>query len=171
MRHPRARLAALPVVALLLAACGDATPASEDEDAPGVEEPQPDDSPDGERGEGSPDDDTDDGDERERGEDDSADDDGEDRDERLRRREQQAVELAAEQHDTDTSAVTVVQAEAVTWSDGALGCPEEDKAYTQALVEGYRIVVEVDGEQVHYHGAWGEPPFRCEDPEPPAERE
>lgn len=61
-------------------------------------------------------------------------------------------------------AVTLVLAEPVTWPDGSLGCPEPDMLYTQALVDGYRIVLEVGGESVAYHGALGSPPFRCEDP-------
>lgn len=55
----------------------------------------------------------------------------------------------------------------VTWSDGALGCPEPDVMYTQALVEGYRIVLDADGRELVYHGALGEDPFLCEDPQEP----
>ena len=62
----------------------------------------------------------------------------------------------------------VVVAERVTWPDAALGCPRPDELYTQALVEGYRIVLAVDGNRVAFHGAEGEPPFRCDDPQPPA---
>lgn len=82
--------------------------------------------------------------------------------------EQVAAEVA-EEEGVDAGAVTVVSAEEVTWADGALGCPEDDGMYTQALVEGYRIVVEVDGREIHYHGGMGQGPFRCDDPQPPAE--
>ena len=49
--------------------------------------------------------------------------------------------------------------QAVTWPDGALGCPLPDRAYTQALVPGWRIVVAVpDAPPLTYHasrrGAW-----------------
>jgi hypothetical protein len=47
----------------------------------------------------------------------------------------------------------IVQAEAVTWPDGSLGCPEPGIAYTQALVEGYRVVLNVDGTTYDYHAA------------------
>ena len=67
------------------------------------------------------------------------------------------------------SDVEVVRAERVTWPDGALGCPDEDGMYTQALVEGYRIVLAVDGREVHFHGAEGEEPFRCDEPQPPVD--
>jgi hypothetical protein len=44
----------------------------------------------------------------------------------------------------------VVSADAVTWNDGSLGCPEAGQAYTQALVDGYQVVLEVDGERYDY---------------------
>lgn len=75
---------------------------------------------------------------------------------------------AASEAGVDASEVDVVTAEAVTWSDGSLGCPEPGMMYTQALVPGYRVVLEIDGEQLHFHrGSSGE--FRyCEDPLPGA---
>ena len=45
----------------------------------------------------------------------------------------------------DGGAVTVVLAEPVTWRDGSLGCPQPGVAYTQALVPGYRVVLDVGG--------------------------
>jgi hypothetical protein len=39
--------------------------------------------------------------------------------------------------------------------------------YTQAIVPGYLVVLEIDGEEHHYHGGEGERPFRCEDPQDP----
>ena len=44
----------------------------------------------------------------------------------------------------------VISAEPMTWSDGALGCPEPGKSYTQALVDGYQLVLEVNGERYDY---------------------
>ena len=35
----------------------------------------------------------------------------------------------------------IIHAEFVTWSDGSLGCPQPSVMYTQALVDGYWIVV------------------------------
>lgn len=65
--------------------------------------------------------------------------------------------------------LTIVIAERVTWSNGALGCEEEGMSYTQALVEGYRVEVQHDGEPYHYHGAEGEPPTYCPEPSEPAQ--
>jgi hypothetical protein len=63
----------------------------------------------------------------------------------------------ARQRSGDASA-HVVSAEAVTWSDGSLGCPQPDRMYTQALVRGWRIRVAAAGQELDYHasvrGAW-----------------
>ena len=58
--------------------------------------------------------------------------------------------------------VAVAGALRVTWSDGSLGCPEPDTMYTQALVPGYLLTLEVAGERYAYHGADGDVPFLCE---------
>lgn len=76
--------------------------------------------------------------------------------------------LVAAEAGVDAEEVEIVTAEQVTWRSGALGCPDPDQVYTQALVEGYRIVLEAGGETYFAHGATGEPPFLCEDPEEPA---
>lgn len=69
----------------------------------------------------------------------------------------------------DPSDVEVITAEAVTWPDGALGCPQPDQMYTQALAPGYRVVVEIDGEELHFHASEsGEFAF-CADPQPPVD--
>lgn len=60
--------------------------------------------------------------------------------------------------------VTVVSSEEVTWQDGSLGCPEPGMRYTQALVNGSRIILEAGGKQYHYHSGGTRPPFLCENP-------
>ena len=45
---------------------------------------------------------------------------------------------------------TVLSAEAVTWPDSSLGCPSPGVMYTQALVDGMRVVVEAGGERYDY---------------------
>ncbi len=76
---------------------------------------------------------------------------------------------ASERTGVPAEDVEIVSFEMVTWPDGALGCPAPGESYTMALVEGYRLVVEADGEELTYHGALGEDPFYCEDPQDPAE--
>lgn len=67
--------------------------------------------------------------------------------------------LAAILEDAETRAaaededLAVVRAEAVTWNDGSLGCPQPGVMYTQALVDGYWVVLEVGGEEFDYRAA------------------
>jgi hypothetical protein len=72
---------------------------------------------------------------------------------------------AAAQTGIDEAEIEVIRAEQVTWNDGSLGCPEPGMLYTQALVEGYHVVLDVDGEELDYRAdAAGR--FRiCENPD------
>ena len=45
----------------------------------------------------------------------------------------------------------IISAEARTWNDSSLGCPEPGKFYAQALVEGYKIAVRVGDEMYEVH--------------------
>lgn len=47
--------------------------------------------------------------------------------------------------------VRVVSTQAVNWPNGALGCPKPGRVYTQAIVPGYRIVLEAGGKRFTYH--------------------
>jgi hypothetical protein len=63
---------------------------------------------------------------------------------------------ASDRTGVDVAAVEVVQAAAVTWNDGSLGCPEPGMLYTQALVDGYHVILEAGGEELDYRvGAGG----------------
>jgi hypothetical protein len=57
----------------------------------------------------------------------------------------------AQQLSIEASSIRILQWEAVTWRDGSLGCPEPGMAYTGALVNGYRVLLEAQGEQHYYH--------------------
>jgi hypothetical protein len=37
--------------------------------------------------------------------------------------------------------LAIIRAQPVTWNDGSLGCPEPGAMYTQALVNGYWVVI------------------------------
>ncbi len=102
------------------------------------------------------------------GDDDADPDDASDVDAVLGDETMQAIE-AAVADGAERDDIEVREAASVTWPDGSLGCPEDDEMYTQALVEGYRIVLDVAGDEVVFHGAEGEPPFRCDDPQPPVD--
>ena len=61
------------------------------------------------------------------------------------------IALAEEETGVDRSEIHVVLAEAVTWSDGSIGCPEAGMMYTQALVPGYRVILDIAGEELAFH--------------------
>jgi hypothetical protein len=90
---------------------------------------------------------------------------------------ERAVEAAraelAERTGAAAESIRVADARHVTWRDGALGCPEEDMMYTQALVEGMYILLELDGEQHPYHAGRDGMPFACpvERSQPPLEQD
>lgn len=63
---------------------------------------------------------------------------------------EQILTDAADRSDMDIEAIEVVRAEAVTWNDGSLDCPEPDTMYTQALVEGYHVVLDAAGTELDY---------------------
>lgn len=77
--------------------------------------------------------------------------------------------LAAER---GTGPIRVLVAEAVTWPDGALGCPKPGVNYTMALVPGYRVVFGVgDGateRRYAYHSGRRGPLAYCATPGAPA---
>src|SRR5262245_33701170 len=54
--------------------------------------------------------------------------------------------------------LVIVRAEAVVWSDGSLGCPEPGMQYTQALANGYWVLVSAAGRtydlRVHRDGSF-----------------
>lgn len=60
-----------------------------------------------------------------------------------------------------TSTPTLVSAEAVTFSDGSLGCASPGQSYTQALVDGMRVVVTADGQTYDYRFGSDDTPKLC----------
>jgi len=62
----------------------------------------------------------------------------------------------------DLAAIEVASVEAVTWPDGALGCPRPGMVYIQVLIDGLRILLRV-GDQIYpYHSGNNQPPFLCD---------
>jgi hypothetical protein len=57
---------------------------------------------------------------------------------------------AASRTGLDRSELTIVQDQAVVWPDGSLGCPEPGMMYTMALVDGYHVIVQADGQLLDY---------------------
>jgi hypothetical protein len=58
-------------------------------------------------------------------------------------------------------AIEVVSTEEVTWPDGSLGCPEPGMSYTQALVDGSKVVLQYEDRVFVYHAGADDQPFLC----------
>lgn len=71
----------------------------------------------------------------------------------------------AKQLGVDASSITVALDEDIQWNNGALGCPQPDMAYTQAVEPGYRVVLEHNGTQYSFHGRHAGEPCLCESPQ------
>ena len=66
------------------------------------------------------------------------------------------------QRKAPTSGLEVVTARAVTWPNGALGCPKPGMMYTQALIDGYQVVVKAGGRTYDYRFGSTSAPRLCE---------
>jgi hypothetical protein len=66
---------------------------------------------------------------------------------------EEVIALAEQETGVDRSEIEVILAEAVTWSDGSIGCPEEGLMYTQALVPGFRVILDIAGEELAFHAS------------------
>jgi hypothetical protein len=75
-----------------------------------------------------------------------------------------AKEDLAGRFNFDTAVIELVEYQTVTWRDGSLGCPQPGLAYTQALVDGYRLQLQMEGVQYNYHGSTNGDPFYCPSP-------
>lgn len=64
----------------------------------------------------------------------------------------------------DPSRFTITTMEAVSWSDGSLGCPRPGMMYPQVITEGFRVVFTVDGKEYAYHGNDRGNYFYCANP-------
>jgi hypothetical protein len=80
-----------------------------------------------------------------------------------------AVADLANRLPVDPQAITVTSVESVTWRDGSMGCPEPGMSYTQALVDGVRVELTVDGTSYWYHQGGSNPIRYCADPREPLE--
>lgn len=77
-------------------------------------------------------------------------------------------DLAGEEAGVKPDAFEVEVAAEVTWSDGSLGCPQPDEVYTQALVDGYWVVLTHEGATFDYRAGPQADFGRCMDGSPPA---
>ena len=75
------------------------------------------------------------------------------------------IEDALRQTGATREGCRILRADAVTWSDGSLGCPEPGMHYTQALVMGYWIVLDVQGTRLDYRATRAGQFRRCSEPD------
>ena len=73
-----------------------------------------------------------------------------------------AVDLLVEEMGYPAGEVRVVRVEDVVWPSGALGCPTWAEGRSAEPVPGYRIILGHREVELHYHGADGEDPRRCD---------
>ena len=59
--------------------------------------------------------------------------------------------------------ISVIQAQEIVWNDGSLGCPQPGMFYTQVLVNGYWVILEIDGKKFDYRATDKGYFFLCED--------
>lgn len=72
-----------------------------------------------------------------------------------------ARDALAKQLDVEPSLLGLPSVHRVTWRSSALGCPEADKQYTQALVRGVLILFTFDGTEYRFHASRNGEPFYC----------
>lgn len=60
-----------------------------------------------------------------------------------------------------TGTPELVSSEAVTFADGSLGCPTPGQSYTQAQIDGMRVVVSVGATTYDYRFGQGAEPKLC----------
>ena len=62
----------------------------------------------------------------------------------------------------DRASIDVIRAEAVVWNDGSLGCPKPGEFYIQILVNGYWVVLRLEGLEYDYRASDTGYFFLCE---------
>lgn len=72
-----------------------------------------------------------------------------------------AITDLAERLDIPEGDVEVTDVRDVQWPDGALGCPEEGKVYTQAVVDGTQVLLGANDRIYDYHAGSDGEPFLC----------
>jgi hypothetical protein len=77
---------------------------------------------------------------------------------------QAAVADFAERQGVAVDEVAVAGYAEVTWPDGSLGCPQPGVMYTQALVPGQQLILQVGDTTASYHAADGKPFAYCASP-------
>ena len=59
----------------------------------------------------------------------------------------------AERTGIPSDRILVIQSQATIWNDGSLGCPQPGVFYTQALVNGFWVILEAEGQKYDYRAS------------------
>src|SRR5918999_697742 len=74
------------------------------------------------------------------------------------------IDDVAERTGAEPAEIEVLRSQSITWNDGSLGCPKPGMVYTQALVDGYWVVLSYQGQEFDYRVNEHEAFFLCEKP-------
>jgi hypothetical protein len=80
---------------------------------------------------------------------------------------EQAKQDLAQRLAISTNQISLVQATEVEWSDSSLDCPQPGMEYLQVITPGYRILLEVSGNQYEYHSNRDAYVIYCDNANPP----
>lgn len=75
-----------------------------------------------------------------------------------------AIAELAKKLNINPAQIKIVSEEKVEWNDGSMGCPDPDMMYTQALVDGTKVILSAEKKTYDYHAGTDGKPFLCEKP-------
>ena len=74
----------------------------------------------------------------------------------------QMTEQVSQESGLNTDQVNLVRAQKATWRDGSMGCPQPNLMYTQALVEGYWVIMIAGNEEYDFRATTNGKFLRCQ---------
>jgi hypothetical protein len=64
---------------------------------------------------------------------------------------QEAIDRLSQELGVTVEEIEIVEFEQVEWPDACLGVPQEGQACAQVITPGFRVVLEVNGQQYEFH--------------------
>lgn len=74
---------------------------------------------------------------------------------------EKAISELATRLRTSADEIEVVRSEEVQWPDASLGCPEDGRAYAQVVTPGFQVILQTDGRVYDYHAGSDGDVFLC----------
>ncbi|MCX6081830.1 MAG: hypothetical protein NTW32_20070 [Chloroflexi bacterium] len=75
----------------------------------------------------------------------------------------------AERISVPVSAISLLQAGPVNWSNAGLGCPDPGMVYAEVITPGYQVILRSGDKQYEYHAGKDQLPIFCKNPQPPSQ--